>query len=557
MKTHLLLLLVSIAGVLPAQVTFDRILNAGKEPQNWLTYGGSYQNQRYSLLDEITPANAKDIELKWVFQARSLDPYQTTPLVADGILYTMQADDVVAMDATTGRMFWIYRYTNAPDAKHCCTNISRGLALLGDMVFIATEDAHLIALDAKTGRPVWDTTVAKAAAGYSMTLAPLVVKDKVIVGVAGGEYGIRGFLAAYNANTGKEAWRFNTIPGPGEPGHESWGGDSWMNGGGSVWNAGSYDPETNLTYWGIGNAGPDYNGDVRPGDNLYTSSVVALDLDTGKLKWHYQYNPHNEFDWDGVQVPLLAEIQWQGKPRKVVLTAQRNGFFYVLDRTSGEFLLGKPFVKQNWNAGFDEQGRPVLAQNAQSSREGTLIFPDNQGGTNWFNPSYSPATGLFYVAARENYFSTFVKGDQAYTEGQTYTGRGVVPGGPGRGGAVPAVRPRPQIGTDEEKYTAVRALDPQTGGLKWEFKLNTGNSLGPCLGLACSGASGILTTSSNVLFTGGREGNFQALDARTGTLLWKTLLGGNIIMGPITYAVDGKQYVAVNAGNSLFVFGLR
>jgi alcohol dehydrogenase (cytochrome c) len=548
MNARGLALLVSISGSLAAQVSFDRILNADKEPQNWLTYGGTLQSQRYSLLNQITTANAKDLELKWAFPVRSLDAFETTPLVIDGVLYTVQANDVIALDATSGRMFWIYRHAIPSEAKHCCGNITRGLAILGDSLFLATEDAHLIALDAKTGHPIWDTTVAKASAGYSMTLAPLVIKDKVIVGVAGGEYGIRGFIAAYNARTGDEAWRFYTIPGPGEPGHETWGGDSWMHGGGSVWNTGTYDPETNLTIWGVGNAGPDYNGDVRPGDNLYTSSIVALDADTGKLKWHYQANPHNEFDWDGVQVPLMANITWRGQPRKAILWANRNGFFYVLDRTSGQFLLGKAFVKQNWNVGFDEKGRPMMAPNTKSSTEGTLIFPDNQGGTNWFSPSYSPRTGLYYVEAREGGSTLFVKGEQEYQEGQNYAARGNNPN---------ARRVRPEIGMDEDKYTAVRALDPQTGELEWEFKLNAGNTLSQCAGLSCAGASGILTTASDVLFAGGREGNFVALDARNGALLWKAQLGGQINMGPMTYSVDGKQYIAVNSGNSLFVFGLR
>ncbi len=528
-------------------VTFERILNANKEPQNWLTYGGTYQSLHYSLLNKITPENAKNLELKWVFQARWLDPYETTPLVVDGVLYTMQGDDVVALDATNGRLFWIYKYTPVPEARLCCGRISRGLAILGDTLYMAAVDAHLIAIDAKNGHPLWDTTVAKTTSGYTMTDAPLVIKNKVIVGVAGGEYGIRGFIVAYDAHTGKEAWRFYTTAGPGDPGADSWGSDSWKRGGGSVWTTGSYDPETNLTYWGVGNAGPDYNGDVRPGDNLYTSTMVALDADTGKLKWHYQANPHNEFDWDAVQVPLLANITWRGKPRKVILWANRNGFFYVLDRTTGEFLLGKAFVKQNWNMGFDKNGRPIMAPNAKSSTEGTLIFPDNQGGTNWFNPSFSPRTGLFYLNARENYSTQFFKGPGDYEEGSRYDGRGHHPFGD-----------LPVVGADEEKYTALRALDPQTGERKWEFKLNTGASLHTFEGWQTAfGAAGVLTTASDVLFTGGREGTFVALDARNGSLLWKVILGGPMIMNPITYSVDGKQYIAINAGTSLFVFGLR
>jgi alcohol dehydrogenase (cytochrome c) len=545
MNARLLFLLLSISlDVGSAQVSSNRILNSDKEPQNWLTYGGSYSSQRYSTLDQVNRDNVKDLELKWVFQAKSLDPFQTTPLVVDGVLYTVQGNDVVALDALTGRMFWIYRYTPA-DAGACCGRISRGLAILGDTLFLATLDAHLIAIDSKDGQPLWDTTVANPKSGYSMTLAPLVIKDKVIVGTAGGERGIRGFLAAYDTRTGKEAWRFNTIPGPGEAGHETWGGDSWMHGGGSVWVTGSYDPETNLTYWGVGNPGPDYDGDVRPGDNLYTCSVIALDADTGKLKWHYQFMPHDEFDWEAVQVPVLADMTWQGRPRKVMLWANRNGFYYVLDRTSGQFLLGKPFVRQNWNVGFDEKGRPIKAPMTKTSKEGVLIYPGNQGGTNWFNPSYSPHTGLFYVNAWENTSTIFAKRDAEYQEGLGYTAganRSIVPRLTGMGMRAPQ---GPNFRMEEENYSAVRALDPHTGERKWEFKMSEATD------------AGILTTASDLLFSGGREGYFFALDARTGGLLWKAALGGQITMGPITYSVDRKQYVAAAAGNVLFVFALR
>ncbi|HEY7501490.1 MAG TPA: PQQ-binding-like beta-propeller repeat protein, partial [Vicinamibacterales bacterium] len=377
-----LLVIIVLAESLGAQVSYERILHAQKEPHNWLTYSGGYMSQRYSSLTQITTANVKDLELKWVFQARWLDYYQATPLVVDGIMYTTQGNDVVALDAATGKIFWIFPYTPASDARFCCGRITRGLAILGDRLFLATVDAHLIAIDAKSGRPVWHRVVAPGTAGYSMTLAPLVIKDKVIIGTAGGEFGIRGFIAAYDASTGKEAWRFNTVPLPGEPGHETWG-DGWKYGGGSIWVTGSYDPETNLTFWGVGNPGPDYNAESRPGDNLYSCSVVALDADTGKLNWHYQFTPADEFDWDAVQIPVLADISWQGKPRKVMLWANRNGFFYVLDRRTGEFLRATPIAKQNWNAGFD-QGRPIRSLNATPSRNGVLIYPGNQGATNWF-----------------------------------------------------------------------------------------------------------------------------------------------------------------------------
>jgi len=389
MKTFTLALL-SLAGALSAQspVTFDRILNADKEPQNWLSYSGTTRSQRYSLLTQITPDNAKNLELQWVFQSRSLEKYESTPLVVDGVMYTVQnPDDVVALDAATGRVFWTYSYPVSPDARPCCGRLSRGVAILGETLYIGTIDAHVVALDAKTGKAIWDIEVGKAASGYAITHAPQIVKDKVIVGMAGGEYGIRGYILALDAKTGKEAWRFYTIPGPGEPGHESWAGDSWKTGGASVWVTGSYDPDTNLTFWGIGNPGPDWNGDKRAGDNLYSDSVVALDADTGKLKWYYQFSPHDEFDYDSVQVPVLVDTVWQGRPRKLMMWANRNGLFYVLDRVNGQFLMGKPFVKVNWMNGFDERGRPMKLASAASSKEGTLIYPGNQGGTNWYSPS--------------------------------------------------------------------------------------------------------------------------------------------------------------------------
>ena len=295
-----------------------------------------------------------------MFQAHSLEKFEATPLVVDGVMYTVQPpNDIVALDAATGRVFWSWSYIPSQETRVCCGRVNRGLAILGDTLYMATVDAHIVAVDAKNGKPLWDRKVARAEAGYSMMHAPLIVKDKVIVGVAGGEYGIRGFIAAYDAKTGAEVWRFNTVPGPGEAGHETWENDAWKTGGGSIWVTGSYDPDLNLTYWGVGNPGPDWNGDPRPGDNLYTDSVVALDPDTGKLKWHYQFSPHDQFDYDSVQIPVLADVEWQGKPRKIMYWANRNGLFYALDRTSGQFLMGKPFVEVNWMNGFDEKGRPM------------------------------------------------------------------------------------------------------------------------------------------------------------------------------------------------------
>jgi len=529
---------------LGAQVSFDRLLQADREPQNWLTYSGTYLGQRYSQLAQITPDNVKALELQWVFQARSTEKYEATALVVDGVMYTVQApNDIVALDATTGRTFWQYSYRPAPESRPCCGRVNRGVAILGDTLFMGTIDGHLVAVDAKTGSLIWDTAVAKPEAGYSLTHAPLVVKDKVIVGTAGGEYGIRGFVAAYDAKTGKEAWRFNTIPGPGEPGHDTWAGDSWKRGGGPIWVTGSYDRELNLTYWGVGNPGPDFNGDVRLGDNLYTDSVIALDADTGQLKWYYQFSPHDEFDYDSTQVPVLTDLSWNGRPRKVLMFGNRNGIFYVLDRTTGEFLLGKPFVKVTWADGFDAKGRPQRVPGMASNVEGVTVFPGNQGGTNWYNPAFSPRTGLFYIPAWVNYSTTWVKTNVDFVEGRVYTSgipRFTVPRDLQSWQRQPVNQRK-----EDEGYGAVRAIDPHTGDLKWEYKMTDFTD------------GGILTTASDLVFTGGREGFFVALNARTGVPLWKFSVGGVVASGPMTYSVGGRQYVAVAAGNSLFAFALH
>jgi alcohol dehydrogenase (cytochrome c) len=524
-----------------AQVPFNRILDAIAEPQNWLTYSGGTMSQRYSLLAEITPANVKNLELKWIYQVQSLEKFEATPLVADGVMYTVSApNDVIALDAATGRVFWTYSYTPSTLARLCCGRVNRGVAVFGNTIFMGTIDGRLIALDAKSGGLVWNIAVggARAETGYGFTMAPLVVKDKVIVGSVGGEFGVRGFLAAIDAKTGKEAWRFNTVPGPGEKGHDTWAGDSWKNGGGPLWVTGSYDPDLNLTYWGIGNPGPDWNGDKRAGDNLYTESVVALDADTGALKWHFQFTPHDEFDYDAVQVPVLADITFGGRPRKVMMWANRNGYMYVLDRTSGEFLLGKPFVKTNWTSGLDAKGRPMNVK--QVTPEGTLIYPGNQGGTNWYSPSFSPRTGLFYIPSWMDTYSTYIKRPVDYVEGQRFTG------------ALPVMsarmlQPGPLVNRrlPEEGYGAIQAFDPKTGERKWAFNMSDMTE------------SGVLSTASDLVFAGGRDGYFFAIDAKTGSLLWKASVGGAVSAGPMTYAVGGRQHVAVSAGNALLVYSLR
>jgi alcohol dehydrogenase (cytochrome c) len=519
-----------------AQVTFDRLLHTEKEPHNWLTYSGNVLGQRYSLLNQINTGNAKNLELQWVWQAGSLEKYETTSLVNDGVLYTIQAPNntnntdgftqIVALDAATGRQFWTFRYNIPQTARNCCGRVNRGLAILGDTLFMGTLNSHLIAVNAKTGTLVWDTTVTTTA-GYPITVAPLVVKDKVIIGTAGGDGAIRGYIAAFDAKTGKEVWRTYTIPGPGEPGNETWSGESWKTGGAGVWTTGSYDPETNLTFWGTGNPNPTGNGPSRLGDNLYSDSVLALDADTGKLKWHYQFTPHDEMDYDSTQVPVLADVEFKGRMRKAMLFANRNGLMYLLDRTTGEFLQGKPYVNVNWMSHFDEKGRPQRVAGLERSSQTVIVKPTILGATNWYPPSFSPKTGLFYVSAWENSKS----------------------GGPRGGGTnttpMGGIQLAPNTKTDEEGYGVVRAFDPRTLEKKWEFKMNDITW------------AGVLSTAGDLVFSGGREGYFFALDARDGKLLWKVPLGGQVNSGPMSYSVNNRQYIAVAAGTALFSFALR
>ena len=524
---------------LGAQVSYERLLHADQEPRNWLMYAGSYKSWRYSPLDQIGTGNAQNLELKWVYQLDSMDKFEASPLVVDGVMYFSQPpSDVIAVDAKTGRAFWTYRYTLQGTVGVCCGRVNRGLAILGDTLFLAALDGNLVALDAKTGREVWKTRVVDPSLGYSLTMAPLVVKDKVIIGPAGGEYGIRGFLAAFDARTGKEVWRFNTIPGPDETGHESWTGDAWQRGGGSIWLTGSYDPELNLIIQGVGNPSPDWNATVRPGDNLYASSAIALDADTGKLKWHYQFVPHDAWDWDAMQTPVMVDAEWQGQPRKLLYWAHRNGVFYVLDRTNGKFLSGKPFAKVNWLEGFDENGRPKVQSDSLPTAEGALVYPGVQGATNWYGPSYSPRTGLFYLSIWADYYSVYQEGAAEYVAGRRYNGGNI---------RQPlAFNRRPMLLPDEEQgYGALKAIDPKTGETVWQVKF------------ADLTEGGVLSTAGDVVFTGNREGYFHAFDAREGKLLWKVSLGGYIAAGPVSYSVDGKQYVAVAAGHGMFVFGLR
>jgi alcohol dehydrogenase (cytochrome c) len=507
------------------QVPYERIVNADKEPGNWLTYSRNYGGHRYSPLGEITTANVSDLKVKWAFQF-STGPREVSPIAVDGILYVTGPNRAAALDARTGRTLWVWSRPIPSDYRNIgFPRTSRGPAVLDDMLFVATLDCHLVALDLKSGIERWATKVADYKSGYSMTMAPLAIAGKVVVGISGGEAGIRGFIDAYDAKTGKQAWRFWTIPAPGEVGHETWSGESWKTGGGATWVTGTYDPELKLVYWGVGNPGPDWNGDVRPGDNLYTCSLVALDGDTGRLRWYFQFTPHDTHDWDATHVPVLFDGEISGRQRKLVAIANRNAFYYVLDRITGEFLAGRAYAKQTWARGLDAKGRPIRAPDSEPTEKGALIWPNLNGATIWFSPSYNPQTDLLYVAVRE-IGAVYFKRDALYKEGTFYAGGGE--------NELPA----------DDASGAIRALNARTGEMRWEFKLHSPAS------------ASVLSTAGGLVFSGADEGNFYALDARTGKPLWDFQTGGSISSNPVSFTVDGHQYVAISADRVLYVFGL-
>jgi len=509
-------------------VTHERLLNSDAEPQNWLMYSGNYFSQRYSGLDQINSDNAGQLEMQWAFQLDALDEAETTPLVVDGVMYVTESpSNVIALDAATGSQYWRYNHEMPENLVYCCGRNNRGVAVLGDRLYLSTLDAHLIALDAKTGTVLWDAEIADEATGYSVTGAPLIVGDKIMTGVGGGEFGIRGFIDAYDAESGELAWRLYTIPGPDHPDNMSWLGNSWRTGGSSSWMSGSYDPELNLVYWGTGNPGPDYDGGVRIGDNLYTDSVLAINPDTGELVWYFQFTPHDVHDWDSTQIPILADTEFNGEQRKLMLFPNRNAFFYVLDRETGEFLLGEPYARQTWAEGLDATGRPILIPGMEPTVEGTTVSPSVLGGSNWWSPSYSPRTDLVYVMAHDGETTYYVRSEE-YVAGQAFRGGG------GR-------TPLPQ----DSYVSALRALSPQTGELVWEYRVQSRSW------------AGVLSTAGDVVFSGTPDGFFFALDAETGEELWHINVGSRVRAGPMSYMVDGKQYVALAVGNVLYTFGLR
>jgi PQQ-dependent dehydrogenase (methanol/ethanol family) len=517
----------------PGGVTTERLTRAADDPQNWLTYWGNYQATHYSGLAQITPANAATLRAAWTFAMPGDAVLQTTPLVVDGVIYATQPGAVVALDARTGRLIWRATRQRKVRNPYEINPFNRGAAIAGDRLFVGTLDAALVALDARTGNVLWETQVADSMLGYSLTSAPLIVKDKVLVGITGGEFGARGFLDAYDIGTGRRLWRWYSVPAPGEFGNDTWKGDSWMRGGSPMWLTGSYDPELNTVYWAVGNPGPQIDRSARgDGDNLFSDSVVAIDPDTGTRKWHYQFTPNDGHDWDSAQALVLVDRVWHGQPRKLLMHADRNGMFYVLDRTDGKFLAATPFVYQNWNTGFDANGRPRIVPGSNSSAEGSFfVYPTLGGGTNFQAPSYSPLTGLFYLAYAEN-GQRYVSQPVEFEQGRQYIGRG----------RAASASPRPG---EPSASSGIKAIDPETGETKWDFKTSQGSL-----------QNGVLATAGNVLFASIRDGNLAALDARTGASLWHFQTGTTPAASPMSYAVGGTQYVVIAAGNTIYAFAV-
>jgi alcohol dehydrogenase (cytochrome c) len=512
---------------LAIQVGNDRLQAAGTDPAQWLTYSGSYNGWRHVPLAEITAANVGRIRVRW---ARQFDigesNIEATPLVVDGVLFMVpEAGHVMALNAKTGDVIWEYKRPINTEVSYGYGLVNRGVAVHGGMIFSGDLDGYLVALNANDGKVIWQTEVASPSDGYSINGAPLVVNGSVVVGVAGGEGPIRGFLSAYDASSGREQWRFNTIPGPGEAGHETWKNDAWRNGGGGTWVTGSYDASTDLLYWGVGNPNPDFLGDVRPGDNLFTQSVIALHARTGKLVWFFQFSPHDEHDWDAAQTPVLADLPFNGMPRKVICWPNRNGFYYVLDRLTGGFLAGVPFVDVDWAQGLTSTGRPIPAGADLVTESGRRTRPGIAGATNWENPAYDNDRRLIFIPATES-SSVFTKSNSSVTRG----------------------RHNFYLGSSWSMMGAARhkviALDAATGQQKWTYHAPAGNDY-----------SGLLSTEGGLVF-GAAGGTCFALDADTGREVWRLPLGGRTRSPPISFTVDGQQVIAIAAGRALFLRGL-
>ncbi len=495
---------------------------------NWPSYNGDYTGRRYSLLNQINAANVEQLHAAWVFHPGNSQRLEATPVVIGGIMYVTSANDVFALDARAGRVLWHYtRPVSSGLLDDAASHKNRGVAVWKDSVYLLTDDAHLLRLDARSGGLIWDVEYADKTKHYGATSAPLAVKDEIIVGTSGGDSGVRGFVSAYDALTGKQKWRFWTIPGPGEFGSSSWPGKAYLYGGATTWLPGTYDPDLNLLYWTTSNAAPDFVGDSRPGDDLYTACVLALDPDSGKLKWYFQFTPHDLYDYDANETPVLVDVQENGTTRHLLVQANRNGFFYVLDRTNGKFLQATPFVeKLNWATGIDSSGRPQLSGRIPTA-QGTYICPGIEGATNWFSPSYNPSTGLFYFMALESCNIFFAK-PKPFTRGETYynTGTKRVPG--------------------ESSQKILLAFSVPDGKAVWRYpQTGDGGSWG-----------GTMTTAGGLVFFADDADSFEAVDAASGRSLWHFNTGQQISASPMTYAINNIQYVAIAAGSDVFSFTL-
>ena len=494
---------------------------------DWLHYNGDYQSKRFSVLDQITTANVGSLVNKWTFHVPGQGGLESVPIVVNGVMYLTQPNAIYALDGKSGRLIWSYHHQLAKvkdrEGPH------RGAAVYKNRVYFTTTDDFLYALDAASGNVIWQVKIAETDEGYSSPAAPLIAKGKVIVGISPGDRGLNGFLDAYDAETGKLIWRYYPIPKPGEPGNETWAGDSWQHAGGDTWLTGSYDPEQNLLIWGIGNPSPDFNGEVRAGDNLYTECVVALDLDTGKMKWYFQFTPHDTMDWDAVEIPILVDAPYNGKQRKLFVQADRNGFYYVIDRTTGEYLHSAQFERlQNWTDGIDAKGRPKRKAGMDPTLTGVKICPSSIGAANWQSPTYDPDTGWFYFVALEGCGLATMNTEKFRPGGYQYRAGGDV------------------LLKDDTWKVSVRALELTTGKQMWETERVGSTNLG----------GGLTATKGGVIFSGEAAGQFVALDPKTGQVLWHYNTGQEINAQPITYMVDGKQYVAIEANSDVFGFAL-
>jgi len=521
------------SAVPPLSPVTPEMLVAADTSKEWLLHGGTYSSQRHSSQNQINRQNVQNLRLVWAAQLNSHDPaLESTPIVrGDRMFVTQSPEGVTALDLHTGATLWEFHRPVPDNIPLCCGSQNRGIALLGDTVFVNSLDAHLLALDANTGHLLWDTTVAKWQEGYSMTGAPLALDDRIVVGVAGGDMGIRGFLAAYSARNGSLLWRFYTVPGPGEPGNETWVGDAWKHGGAATWTTGSYDPQLDLVYWGTGNPAPVYTTQNRANGSLFSTSVVAIEAHTGKLRWYYQFTPADDHDWDATQQVVLADMPFKGEILPALFQANRNGFFYALDRRTGQFLLAKPFAKQTWSDGFTPDGHAIVRSDSHPTRSGTVVWPAAGGATNWWPTSFDPRRRLLFVPSVDAASIYFHDQEPKYEVGKNYSGSSY------------------QRTANVLVTVAIRAIDVTTGNLHWDLTLASGaeNVRGEM--------GGLLSTDGDLVF-GAYARKAFALDADTGKKLWETPLGATIHAPMVTYQLDGVQYLSLVAGRSVFTFSL-